>query len=448
MLYHAAQTLGKRNNCQKPIVMPIHVAPCAPSQPPSVAIIGAGPAGLMAAEVLSQAGLQVHVFEHKPSAARKFLMAGKGGLNISHSEPFAQLLQRYDAAEWLAPMLQQCDAAAIQQWMQSLGIASYIGSSGRIFPHQMKAAPLLRAWLQRLKDQGVRFHYRTRWLGWTAQGAQQFSAEQKNSIFEQSFSATVLALGGGSWPRLGSDAQGLAWLNAHGVTVTPLQAANVGVQVAWSPFMQQHAGQPLKRVCAWLDGVAPVQAEAVLTPYGLEGGLLYALGRPIRQRLQPIQQAKQQPAQQQHAVLYLDLLPDVSALQLIERLTKHTKDKQSQANIWRKAGLDGAKAALLREFLPKTDWSTPEKVAQMAKKMAIKIEGLQPIDEAISSAGGVAQNVLDQHLMLKNHAGVFCAGEMLDWDAPTGGYLLTACFASGRWAAQGVLSWLQVGRPM
>jgi uncharacterized flavoprotein (TIGR03862 family) len=394
-----------------------------------ILVVGAGPAGLMAAEQLSTAGWSVQVVDHKPSAARKFLMAGKGGLNISHSEDFAQFVQRYDAVDWLKPMLHAFGPQQIQDWMQRLGVSSYVGSSGRIFPDEMKAAPLLRAWIAQLKTQGVRFDYRTRWLGWSETGEQRLQTEGQ-AVIEQAYAATVLAVGGGSWARLGSDGQSLSWLAQQSIAMTPLQAANGGVQVAWSPFVQALAGQPLKRVAAWVNDNQVVQAEAVITPYGLEGGLIYALSRPIRQQL----------AQHGTATLWLDLLPDLEVSTLAQRLTG--QGKQSLANIWRKAGLDTAKATLIREVLPKSQWADVVQVAQQAKALPIQITGLQPIDEAISTAGGIAQTALDQRLMLRDQVGVFCCGEMLDWDAPTGGYLLTACLASGRWAGQGVLDWL------
>ena len=395
-----------------------------------VAVIGAGAAGLMAAEVLSQAGVMVDVYEHKPSAARKILMAGKGGLNITHSEPTTDFIQRYDASDWLQPMIDRFPASAIVAWMAGLGINSYVGTSGRVFPAEMKAAPLVRAWLARLKSDGVQFFYRHRWLGWTDDGQQWFERAD-GSQFTQQYSATILAVGGGSWARLGSDGQALAYLQQQQIAIQPLQSSNCGVQVTWSPFLRVLAGQPLKRVSAWLDQVTPVVSDAMLTEYGLEGGVLYALSRPIRQQLNMHGQAQ----------IFLDLLPNVSQAQLEQRL--QAQAKQSQANLWRKAGVDPVKSALIREILPKSAWADPVQVAALAKRLPITISALQPMDEAISTAGGVRQSALDTQLMLKQQAGVFCCGEMLDWDAPTGGYLLTACFASGRWAGHGVLQWLQ-----
>lgn len=397
-----------------------------------IVIVGAGPAGLMAAEVLAQAGHMVQVYEQKPSAARKFLMAGKTGLNISHNEAFEQFVQRYDQPEWLKPMLVQCDARWIQDWMQGLGIESYVGSSGRIFPVEMKAAPLLRAWLNRLKAMGVQFFYRHCWTGWQGQQLEFLHQEQVITVEAK---AVILATGGGSWARLGSDAAWIPVLQAQDVDIVPLQPSNVGVQVNWSDFMQPLAGQPLKRIKAWVtpdtnaDGKV-YQGEAVISHYGLEGGLIYRLGRELRQQLE----------QSQPAIIYLDLLPDVSQTLLAQKLKPMAK--QSLNNIWRKAGLDQVKAALLRETLPKADWQNPQQVAAMAKCLPIQVQGFRPIDEAISTAGGVSLAALDNQLMLRRKTGIFCCGEMLDWDAPTGGYLLTACFATGRQAAQGVMHWL------
>ncbi len=404
-----------------------------------VVVIGAGPAGLMAAEVLAQAGYAVQVYEQKPTAARKFLMAGKTGLNISHSEAFDAFVQRYDQPEWLMPMLRQCDAAWIQQWMHDLGIESYVGSSGRIFPVAMKAAPLLRAWLLRLKNQGVAFFYRHQWLGWNEKGDLLFNHLAQHQLDHGEHgaqqigvqaSAVVLALGGGSWARLGSDAAWITLLQAQHIDIQPLQASNVGVLVDWSAFMQPLAGQPLKRVKAWVNAGYDYQGEAVISHYGLEGGLIYRLSRELREQLN----------QHDSACIYFDLLPDVDTEVLANKLQKTAK--QSMQTTWRKAGLDPSKIALLRECLPKQDWTNPKKVAATIKQLPVLIHGFRPMDEAISTAGGVSLSALDDQLMLKQLSGVFCCGEMLDWDAPTGGYLLTACFATGRQAGQGVLSWL------
>lgn len=407
---------------------------CSPSDLPIV-IVGAGPAGLMAAEVLAQAGHTVQVYEQKPSAARKFLMAGKTGLNISHNEPFDSFIQRYDQPDWLKPMLAACDARWIQDWMQGLGIKSYVGSSGRIFPVEMKAAPLLRAWLNRLKTLGVEFFYRHRWTGWQDQQLEFLHQDQLITVHAK---AVILATGGGSWARLGSDAAWIPLLQAQNVDIVPLQPSNVGVEVNWSDFMQPLAGQPLKRIKAWVQSdnsqeSRVYQGEAVISHYGLEGGLIYRLSRELRQQFNACESA----------CIYLDLLPDLEEVVLAQKLKPVAK--QSLNNIWRKAGLDQTKAALLREVLAKADWQNPQRVAARAKCLPIQVKGFRPIDEAISTAGGVSRTALDEQLMLKYKIGVFCCGEMLDWDAPTGGYLLTACFATGRQVAQGVMHWLAQG---
>lgn len=388
-----------------------------------IAIIGAGPAGLMAAEVLSQADYEVYVYEQKPSAARKFLMAGKTGLNISHAEPFAQFIQRYDQAEWLADWIRRWDATWIQHWMQGLGVESYVGSSGRIFPIEMKAAPLLRAWLKRLAEQGVQFHYRHSCMGIQSNTLQIKDLLQQRE-FSEDFAAIVLACGAVSWPQLGSDGQWQNWLSSE--QLNPFQASNAGVERAWSSFMQPVFGQPLKRVVAWVDPAQKSQGDIVITHYGLESGLIYKLGRALRQ------QSKKQ--------LMLDLLPELSHAQLVQKL--QPSKKQSLSNVWRKAGLDTAKASLIRELVPKADWNDPEKLASQIKQLPIALTGFRPIEEAISCAGGVKREALTVHLQLKQQPQLFCCGEMLDWDAPTGGYLLTACFATGRAAGEGVHAYL------
>lgn len=392
-----------------------------------VAIIGAGPAGLMAAEVLSQDGYEIHVYEQKPSAARKFLMAGKTGLNISHAEPIAQFIQRYDQAEWLAPWVKKWDAQWIQQWMKGLGIESYIGSSGRVFPVEMKAVPLLRAWLKRLAEQGVIFHYRHQVLNLKAQQLciRDVTTQQDS---EQDFDAIIMACGAVSWSQLGSDGAWQQWLSPHDIEA--FQASNAGVERTWSKFMQPVFGQPLKRVEAWVEGQAKSMGDIVITHYGLESGLVYKQGRALRQ------QVKNGQAMQ----LYLDLIPEQSMEQLAKKL--QPGKKQSLSNVWRKAGLDAAKASLVRELVAKPLWNDPMALAQQIKQLPIALMGFRPIEEAISCAGGVKRDVLSEQLQLKSNPHVFCCGEMLDWDAPTGGYLLTACFATGRAAGEGVHAYL------
>lgn len=384
----------------------------------SVAIVGAGPAGLMAAEVLSQYNYDIHVFEQMPSAARKFLMAGKTGLNISHAEELSQFIHRYDQVEWLKPWITQFDAQWIRAWMDDLGVTSYVGSSGRIFPLEMKAAPLLRAWLKILSNTGVQFHYRHKCTGIEQKKLTYIDTSLNQPIeSEKLFDAVVLACGAVSWPKLGSDGQWQTWLQQH--ELQPFVASNVGVEFSWSKYMKPIFGQPLKRIQAWTSSQHKVDGDIVITHYGFESGVIYRLNRTLRTS----------------KVLFLDLLPHLSEDELVRKLN-YTK-KQSLSNIWRKAGLDQVKIALLREIVEKELWQQPEKMASQIKNLCISIEGFRPIEEAISCAGGVKENVLSPMLELNSQSGIFCCGEMLDWDAPTGGYLLTACFATGRIAGEG-----------
>lgn len=392
-----------------------------------IAIVGAGPAGLMAAEVLSQSDYEVHVFEQKPSAARKFLMAGKTGLNISHAEPVEQFVQRYDQVDWLEPWIKRWDAIWIQNWMKDLGIEPYIGSSGRVFPTEMKAAPLLRVWLKRLTEQGVQFHYRHQILD-LKNHQLQIHDLKNDCAFTENFDAIVLACGAVSWSKLGSDGKWQAWLDCS--EIEPFQASNAGVEYPWSKFMQPIFGQPLKRVEAWVDGGDKTMGDIVISHYGLESGLIYKQDRGLRQQLK-----QGQPMQ-----LNLDLFPDQTVEQLAKKL--QSSKKQSLNNIWRKAGLDGAKAALVRELVPKSLWQIATELAQQVKHLKVPLTGFRPIQEAISCAGGVKREALSEQLQLKSNPHVFLCGEMLDWDAPTGGYLLTACFATGRAAAEGVQQYL------
>lgn len=392
-----------------------------------IAIVGAGPAGLMAAEVLSQYGYAISVYEQKPSAARKFLMAGKTGLNISHAEALENFIQRYDQPDWLRAWIQQWDAGWIQNWMQGLGISAYIGSSGRIFPKEMKAAPLLRAWLRRLAQAQVKFYYRHQVMDLTEQQLTVCDLTTQRSQVMQ-FHAIILACGAVSWPKLGSDGAWQAWLNPEDLHA--FQPSNVGVSYPWSSFMQPVFGQPLKRVAAWVDDHSASIGDIVISHYGLESGLIYKYGRALRQQ-----------QQQQHSMqLYLDLLPDQSVEQLVQKL--QPSKKQSLANIWRKAGLDTAKVHLLRELVAKPLWQQPEQLAMQIKKLALNLSGFRPIEEAISCAGGIRRDRVSAALQLHTHPAVFVCGEMLDWDAPTGGYLLTACFATGRAAGEGVHQFL------
>ncbi|SDB81106.1 TIGR03862 family flavoprotein [Acinetobacter boissieri] len=395
----------------------------------SVAIVGAGPAGLMAAEVLSQHGYAVHVFEQMPSAARKFLMAGKTGLNISHAEPINDFIGRYDASDWLAPWVKKYDATWIQTWMLDLGISSYVGSSGRIFPVEMKAAPLLRAWLQRLQQHGVQFYYRHRCIDLSG-NTLTLQTTRDEHIKDLSFDAIVLACGAISWQKLGSDGRWLHWLDAK--QVTAFQASNAGVVRTWSDYMHPIFGQPLKGIRAWVDTEEhAVTGDIVITQYGLESGVVYRLNRELRA----------QALWSNTYTLSLDLLPNVSYEQLLRGLKQHKK--QSLSNRLRKIGVDATKSTLLREVVDREHWHDAEKMAIHIKHLSIDLLGFRPIDEAISCAGGVMQTALTADLQLKSQPTVFCCGEMLDWDAPTGGYLLTACLASGRIAGHGVHNFLR-----
>lgn len=392
-----------------------------------VAIIGAGPAGLMAAEVLSQYNYDIHVYEQKPSAARKFLMAGKTGLNISHAEPLDVFVQRYDQVEWLSPWVKQWDAVWIQSWMKSLGIESYIGTSGRVFPIEMKAAPLLRAWLKRLMEDGVNFHYRHQVLD-LKDASLSIQNLVPNEIINESFDVIVLACGAVSWTKLGSDGAWQKWLNTS--EIETFQASNAGVEREWSKFMQPSFGEPLKRVEAWVNQNDKSSGDIVISHYGLESGVVYKQGRALREQVK----------RGQSMALTLDLLPDQSVEQLAKKL--QPSKKQSLSNIWRKAGLDHAKANLVRELVAKDIWANAYELGKAIKHLVIPLNGFRPIEEAISCSGGVKKDALTEHLQLKSNPALFLCGEMLDWDAPTGGYLLTACFATGRAAGQGVHQYL------
>lgn len=415
------------------------------STAPRVAIIGGGPAGLMAAEVLSAQGINVDLYDAMPSVGRKFLLAGRGGLNLTHTEPAAGFLARYGTrATHIAPLLQQFDADALRHWAHGLGITTFVGSSGRVFPAEMKAAPLLRAWLKRLREAGVVFHMRHRWLGWET-SAHPDKPPKDRLLFatphgQQAIdaAATLLALGGGSWARLGSDGAWLPLLRQRGVDVAPLQAANCGFEVAWSEhFKTRFAGQPLKTVaasCVDVSGVAHArQGEFVVSDTGVEGSLIYALSAHLRERI----------TQDGYATLTLDLLPDKSPERVRAEVAHPRGARSMSSHLQSKVGITGVKAGLLRELLEKDDYADVSKLAAAIKALPLPLIAARPLDEAISSAGGVRFEALDHHLMLKELPDVFCAGEMLDWEAPTGGYLLTACFASGYCAAMGMLARLR-----
>lgn len=406
------------------------------SATPVVAVIGGGPAGLMAAETLAAAGVPVDLFDAMPSVGRKFLLAGVGGMNITHAEEQSAFRQRYREREsGVSPWLDSFDSNALRAWIHELGIETFVGTSGRVFPADMKAAPLLRAWLHRLREQGVRIHTRSRWLGWDAEGRLRLATSEGERLLQPQ--ATVLALGGGSWPRLGSDGAWQALLSARGVGLRPLEPANCGFEVAgWSDFLKtRYAGAPIKPAALALAGQPPRQGEFVLTDTGIEGSLVYALSAEIRTAIERDGQA----------TLTLDLAPQRDLTELGRALAK-PRGSQSLANhLRRNAGIDGARAALLRELAPPETFQDMGRLTEACKAISLTVVRARPLAEAISSAGGVPLEALDDGLMLRQLPGVFCAGEMLDWEAPTGGYLLTACFASGRAAGQGVLRWLAAG---
>jgi len=399
-----------------------------------VAIIGGGPAGLMAAEVLSQAGVRVDLYDGMPSVGRKFLLAGVGGMNITHSEAYPAFLARYaERAPQIAPLLRAFDADALCRWIHDLGIQTFIGSSGRVFPTDMKAAPLLRAWLKRLRDSGVVIHTRHRWLGWDEQGALRIVSPDGEITVKPD--ATLLALGGGSWARLGSDGAWMLPLEQKGVGLAPLQPSNCGFEVqAWSELLvSKFAGAPLKNVAIGLNDDIPRLGECVITATGVEGSLIYALSAPIREAINA----------HGSATVHIDLLPGRPVDKLQAALSKPRGSRSMAKHLHSQVGIDGVKAALLRELTDAATFADPALLARAIKALPLTLVKPRPLDEAISSAGGVTFEAMDERLMLKALPGVFCAGEMLDWEAPTGGYLLTGCFASGRSAGLGMLEWLR-----
>ncbi|CAB5662101.1 dihydropyrimidine dehydrogenase subunit A [Delftia tsuruhatensis] len=432
-----------------------------------VAVIGAGPAGLMAAEGLAGKGLAVHVFEAKSSAGRKFLMAGKGGLNLTHSEALPAFVSRYgehsaEVSRWLDLL----SPDRLRAWARDLGVETFVGSSGRVFPQDMKAAPLLRAWLVRLRAQGVVLHMRHRWLGW--QGGEVLEFQAPEGRLQVRARAVVLALGGGSWARLGSDGQWVPWLEQRGIEVAPLKPANCGFDVGlgtvqagagidrrefmaellgasrqpvrgWSPyFCERFAGQPFKSVALSFDdgqgGAFSRKGEFVATATGVEGSLVYAVSAALREAI----------ARDGQATIHIDLLPQRTPEDVLAQV-RHPRGSRSLASHLKgRLGLEGIKAAVLHEVLGKEGMADAARLAHAIKALPLTLVAPRPIDEAISTAGGVRLQALDARGMCVAAPGVFCAGEMLDWEAPTGGYLLTACMASGVQAAQGVERYLEV----
>jgi uncharacterized flavoprotein (TIGR03862 family) len=402
---------------------------------PTVGVIGGGPAGLMAAEALAAAGLGVRVFEAMPSVGRKFLMAGKGGLNLTHAEPFDRFLGRYGLRrDWLAPILAGFGPGDIRNWAEGLGVATFVGSSDRVFPVDFKAAPLLRAWLRRLRGGAVQIHVRHRWQGWASDGALSFATP--DGPVGVRTDAVVLALGGASWPQLGSDGAWAPLLRRQGVDVSPLLPANCGFDVGWSDhFRDRFAGHPVKSVVLTSKGRSH-RGEFVITATGIEGSAVYAHAAALRDEI----------AAEGAAVLTLDLAPDREPARLCRDLGGPRGSRSLANHLRRAAGIDGVKVGLLRECLPAASFATPSRLAVAIKALPLRLRAPRPIEEAISSAGGVTFEALHDDLMVRALPGVFCAGEMLDWEAPTGGYLLTACFALGRAAGIGAAAWLRSRR--
>ena len=398
-----------------------------------IAIIGGGPAGLMAAEAACAGGAQVDLYDALGSVGRKFLLAGKGGLNLTHSEPFARFASRYaeregEVTEWLRDF----DADALRAWARELGTETFVGSSGRVFPSDLKAAPLLRGWVRRLRTNGVGFHMHHRWLGWDAAGALRFETPAGEVI--RQVDAVVLALGGASWPILGSDGAWVPALAARGVDVAPLQPANCGFDVAWSAhFRERHAGAPLHRIAAALDGDEDwLKGEAVVSADGIEGSMIYALSARLRDRI----------SVDGSATLLIDLSPDREQQRIAADVSKPRGKRSQSEHLRRHAGIDGVKLGLLRERLSGEELADAQTVAARIKRLPITLLKPRPMAEAISTAGGVRFEAMNHDSMLVQCPGVFCAGEMIDWEASTGGYLLTACFASGLRAGRGAVRWL------
>ena len=403
----------------------------------SIAIIGGGPAGLMAAEAASAAGAQIDLYDAMASVGRKFLLAGKGGLNLTHSEPPETFLSRYGPRrEEIASLLSSFGPDAIRIWTLGLGIETFVGSSGRVFPADLKAAPLLRAWLRRLRQAGVRFHMRHRWIGWDEQGALSFATPGGNVLVRPD--AVVLALGGASWPKLGSDASWVPLLADRGIRIAPLLSANCGFDIGWSEhFKKKFSGHPVKSVAVvvqYHDGAeSRHQGEFVITETGVEGGVIYTVSAALRDEI----------LAKGIATLYLDLAPDRVVHRLTRDLSRPRGKRTLAAHLQRQAHIEGVKAGLLRELVSKEDLTDPARLAIAIKSLPLRLAAARPLEEAISTAGGVVFDALDDRLMIHALPGLFCAGEMLDWEAPTGGYLLTACLASGRVAGAGAAAFIE-----
>jgi len=402
---------------------------------PTASIVGGGPAGLIAAETLAGDGFAVTVFEHKPSVGRKFLLAGRGGLNLTHTESFDEFVAHYDATGWVAPLLAAFGPDDLRTWCASLGEDTFVGSSGRVFPASFRATPLLRAWLRRLDEVGVDFATRHRWRGWSDGGAHRFAAPD-GVEFDVHHDVTVMALGGASWPRVGSDGGWVPIFEAAGISVTSLRPANAGVVVGWSAeFADRFAGQPLKNVAVSV-GPVTVRGDAMVTTSGLEGGPVYGVGREVRAELD----------ESGNCTLTIDLHPDQSTTQLTDRLARRRPKDSVTTWLRRSLGLHLVAVNLLRESTRGRLPDEPAAMAELVKAVPVAVARSMSIDRAISTAGGVALDELDTDLMLRRRPGTFVAGEMIDWDAPTGGYLLQASFSSGVVAARGASKWSRSGR--
>jgi uncharacterized flavoprotein (TIGR03862 family) len=402
----------------------------------NIAVIGGGPAGLMVAEAACAAGKEVDVYDAMASVGRKFLLAGKGGLNLTHSESSEKFLLRYgERRTQIAPILASFTPDQLRTWARGLGIQTFVGTSGRIFPTDLKAAPLLRAWLRRLRTAGVRFHVRHRWIGWDVQGALLFTTPGGNRSVQAD--AVVLALGGGSWPKLGSDASWVPLLAGRGIHIAPLQPANCGFDVGWSEhFRTKFAGHPVKSVAIVMRNESGAESwhpgEFIITETGVEGGVIYTVSAALRDEI----------LAKGSATLRLDLAPDRDVPRLIHDLLRPRGKRTMATHLQRQAHIEGVKAGLLREVVSKEDFANPARLAAAIKSLPLRLVAPRPLAEAISTAGGVAFDELDERLMVRALPGIFCAGEMLDWEAPTGGYLLTACFATGQVAGAGAVAWL------
>jgi uncharacterized flavoprotein (TIGR03862 family) len=405
----------------------------------SVAIVGGGPAGLMAAEILCRSGLRIDVYDAMPSVGRKFLLAGKGGMNITHSEPYADFVTRYgERAGQLTAWLDIFGPEQVRAWIHGLGIETFVGTSGRVFPTDMKAAPLLRAWLHRLRAAGVQFHMRHRWLGWNEDDALVFTTPDGDRLVPAD--ACILALGGGSWARLGSDGSWTGLLESKSVEVAPLVPANCGFDVDWSAhFSERYAGQPLTTVAISAydrHGVlSKKQGQFVITVGGIEGSLVYALSAAMRDQI----------AASGSTTIWLDLCPDFSFEKVAAEVARPRGARSMSSHLQSRLGIKGVKSGLLRECLSASQFADMDCLAAAIKHLPVTLQRPRPIDEAISSAGGVRFEALAGGMyetMLAALPGVFVAGEMLDWEAPTGGYLLTGCFASGQAAGRGAMAWL------